>query len=170
VPIRSQHVRPMDLTVLTCFLIGYIVCDYRVYAVQRTLEGMDTMAGYFGPIEKQTLENSFFRKVLFTGEHSQLVVMCLPVGEEIGNEMHPDVDQFFRIEQGEAKFVIEGNEEHVAGDGDAFVVPAGTYHNVVNASDSELKLYTIYSPQNHPDGTVHKTKAEAEAAEALEHH
>jgi len=125
------------------------------------------MAGYFGNIEKLTLENGFFRQVLFTGSHAQLVVMSLKVGEEIGNEKHDAVDQFFRVEQGEAKFVFEnGAEEHVARDGDAVIVPAGTWHNIINASPSEeLKLYTIYSPPNHPDGTVHKTKEEAMAAE-----
>jgi mannose-6-phosphate isomerase-like protein (cupin superfamily) len=123
---------------------------------------MGAMIGYFGPIEKQTLENTYFRKVLFTGKHSQLVVMCLQASEEIGNEVHADVDQFFRIEQGEAKFVLgNGDEEHVLHDGDAAIVAAGTYHNVINTSDTELKLYTIYSPPNHPAGTVHKTKAEA---------
>ncbi|MEJ2685525.1 MAG: cupin domain-containing protein [Candidatus Sulfobium sp.] len=129
------------------------------------------MTGYVGPIEKATLDNSFFRQVLFTGKYSQLVVMCLQGGEEIGNEVHPDVDQFFRIEEGNAKFVFNGKEEHVAGDGDAVVVPAGTYHNVINASSTKpLRLYTIYSPPNHPDGTIHKTKADADAAEAAEHH
>jgi mannose-6-phosphate isomerase-like protein (cupin superfamily) len=128
------------------------------------------MTGYIGPIEKQTLKNKYFRQVLFTGKHAQLVVMCLQPGEEIGNEVHPNVDQFFRIEQGEAKFVFNGKEKHEAKDGDAVIVPAGTYHNVINASKSEqLKLYTIYSPPNHPDKTVHKTKAEAEKAEAEEH-
>jgi mannose-6-phosphate isomerase-like protein (cupin superfamily) len=120
------------------------------------------MTGYSGPIEKQTLKNNFFRQVLFTGRHAQLVVMCLQPGEEIGNEVHNTVDQFFRIEQGEAKFVLNGREVHVAKDGDAVIVPAGTYHNVINASKTEkVKLYTIYSPPNHPDGTVHKTRAEA---------
>jgi mannose-6-phosphate isomerase-like protein (cupin superfamily) len=129
------------------------------------------MTGYVGPIEKATLDNSFFRQVLFTGKYSQLVVMCLQGGEEIGNEVHPDVDQFFRIEEGNAKFVFNGKEEHVAGDGDAVVVPAGTYHNVINASSTKpLRLYTIYSPPNHSDGTIHKTKADADAAEAAEHH
>lgn len=130
------------------------------------------MTGYVGPIEKATLENSFFRQVLFTGKHSQLVVMCLQPGEEIGNEVHPNVDQFFRIEEGGARFVLHnGKEEHAVHDGDAVVVPAGTYHNVINASSTKpLKLYTIYTPPNHPDGTVHKTKAEADAAEAAEHH
>jgi len=128
------------------------------------------MTGFFGPIEKQTLKNEYFRQVLFTGKHAQLVVMCLQPGEEIGNEVHPDVDQFFRIEQGQATFVFNGKEKHVAKDGDAVIVPAGTYHNVINASKTEkLKLYTIYSPPNHPDGTVHKTKADAERAEKEEH-
>src|SRR5512140_2689893 len=125
-----------------------------------------TMIEYAGPIEKQTLKNTYFRQVLFTGSHSQLVVMCLRPGEDIGDEVHPHVDQFFRSEKGEAKFVLNEKKEHKAGDGDAVVVPAGTYHNVINTSKTlELKLYTIYSPPNHPDGTVHKTKAEAVAAE-----
>lgn len=129
------------------------------------------MTGYVGSIETQTLENAYFRQVLFTGKHAQLVVMCLQPGEQIGNEMHPNVDQFFRIEQGEAKFVFNETEEHRVRDADAVVVPAGTYHNVINTSKTTaLKLYTIYSPPNHPDGTVHKTKREAEAAEAAEHH
>ncbi len=124
------------------------------------------MIGYVGSIEKQTLENTYFRQVLFTGPHSQLVVMCLQPGEEIGDEVHPNNDQFFRLEQGEAKFVFNEKKEHRVHDGDAVVVPAGTYHNVVNTSKTALlKLYTIYSPPNHPNGTVHKTKAEAEAAE-----
>lgn len=124
------------------------------------------MIGYVGSIEKQTLENTYFREVLFTGKHSQLVVMCLQVGEEIGDEVHPSVDQFFRIEQGEAKFILNENEEHLVREGDAVVVPAQTYHNVINTSKTEeLKLYTIYSPPNHPAGTIHKTKAEADAAE-----
>ena len=128
------------------------------------------MIEYVGPIEKLTLENTYFRQVLFTGKHSQLVVMCLGPGEDIGDEVHPNVDQFFRIEQGEGKFVFNEKQEHTVRDGDAVVVPAGTYHNVINASQtSPLKLYTVYSPPNHPAGTVHKTKAEADAAEALEH-
>ena len=127
------------------------------------------MTGFFGPIETQTLKNGYFRQVLFTGKHVQLVVMCLQGGEEIGNEVHPNTDQFFRIEEGEAKFIFNGSEEHTVKDGDAVVVPAGTYHNVVNASKTKsLKLYTLYAPPNHPDGTIHKNKAEAEAAE--EHH
>ena len=129
------------------------------------------MTGYTGPIEKQTLTNKYFRHVLYTGKHAQLVVMCLQPGEEIGNEVHPNVDQFFRIEQGEAKFVFNGKEKHHVKDGDAVIVPAGTYHNVVNTSRTkQLKLYTIYSPPNHPDKTIHKTKADADKAEAEEHH
>jgi mannose-6-phosphate isomerase-like protein (cupin superfamily) len=127
------------------------------------------MTGYIGPIEKQTLKNNYFRQVLFTGKHCQLVVMCLQPAEEIGNEVHQNVDQFFRIEEGEAKFVFNGSEEHLVQDGEAVVVPAGTFHNVINTSKTKhLRLYTVYSPPNHPDGTVHKTKAEAVAAE--EHH
>jgi mannose-6-phosphate isomerase-like protein (cupin superfamily) len=124
------------------------------------------MVGYVGAIETETLRNTDFRRVLFTAKHSQLVLMCLPPGEEIGDEIHADVDQFFRIEQGEAKFIFNEKEEHTVRSGEAVVVPAGTYHNIVNASKvSQLKLYTIYSPPNHPAGTVHATKAEAEAAE-----
>ena len=128
------------------------------------------MKPYVGAIEQATLKNNYFRQVLFTGKHSQLVVMCLQPKEEIGNEVHGNVDQFFRIEEGKAKFVFDGKEEHIAGGGDAVVVPAGTYHNVINASSViPLKLYTIYTPPNHPDGTIHKTKAEADAAEAAGH-
>ena len=124
------------------------------------------MIGYVGPIEKATLDNDYFRQVLFTGAHLQLVVMCLQPGEEIGNEVHPSVDQFFRLEEGDARFVFNGKEEHLVHASDAVVVPAGTYHNVINASSTQsLRLYTIYTPPQHPDRTVHKTKAEAEAAE-----
>jgi mannose-6-phosphate isomerase-like protein (cupin superfamily) len=129
------------------------------------------MTGYAGPIEKLTEKNNYFRQVLFTGKHAQLVLMCLQKGEEIGNEVHPNTDQFFRIEEGQAKFVLNGTEEHMVGAGDAVVVPAGAYHNVINISKTQqLKLYTLYSPPNHPDGTIHKTKAEADAAEEAEHH
>ncbi len=92
--------------------------------------------------------------------------MCLQPGEEIGREMHANIDQFFRIESGNAKFILGDKEERLVGDGDAVVVPAGTYHNVINASSKKpLKFYTLYAPPNHPAGTVHKTKAEAQAAE-----
>jgi mannose-6-phosphate isomerase-like protein (cupin superfamily) len=128
------------------------------------------MLEYVGRIEKLTLENTYFRQVLYTAKHVQLVVMCLGPGEEIGDEVHSNVDQFFRIEQGEALFVFNEEQERQVRDGDAVVVPAGTYHNVINTSKTApLKLYTLYSPPNHPDGTVHKTKADAEAAEAEDH-
>jgi len=125
---------------------------------------------YVGHIEKQTRENTDFRRVLFTGKHVQLVVMCLEPGEQIGAEVHQNVDQFFRIEQGAARFVSNEGSEHLVREGDVVVVPAGTYHNVINTSNTApLKLSTLYSPPNHPEGTVHKTKAEAEAAEVMEH-
>jgi len=129
------------------------------------------MTGYVGPIEKLTGKNKYFREVLFTGKYTQLVVMCLQPGEEIGNEVHKAVDQFFRIEEGTAKFVFKGKEEHKVKAGDGVIVPAGTFHNVINTSKKDpLKLYTLYSPPNHKPGTIHKTKAEAEAAEAKKHH
>jgi mannose-6-phosphate isomerase-like protein (cupin superfamily) len=128
------------------------------------------MTGYVGSIEIQTMKNEYFRQVLFTGKYCQLVVMCLKPGEDIGDEVHPNVDQFFRIEEGKAKFIFNEKEEHIAQSGDAVVVPAGTYHNVINALKTKpLKLYTVYSPPNHPAGTIHKTKEEAEAAEKLHH-
>ncbi len=124
------------------------------------------MTGYVGPIEKLSEKNTYFRQVLYTGIYSQLVLMCLQPGEGIGDEVHPAVDQFFHVEQGAAKIVFNGSEEHLVYAGDAFVVPAGTYHNVINISQSALlHLYTIYSPPQHPDGTLHKTKAEAEEEE-----
>ncbi len=132
------------------------------------------MIGWVDDIEKLTVENENFRTVLFTGEHSQLTVMSISPGEDIGNEMHPEVDQFIRIEQGQANVTFgkaDGvvDEEHVVKDDWAFIIPAGTWHNVVNTGTEELKLYSIYSPANHPAGTVHKTRAEADAAEAAEH-
>jgi mannose-6-phosphate isomerase-like protein (cupin superfamily) len=131
----------------------------------------EPMTGFVGPIEDLTVKNEYFRKVLFTGKYAQLVVMCLQPGEEIGNEVHGNVDQFFRIEEGEAKFVFGDKEEHLVLSGDAVIVPAGTYHNVINTSKTkQLKIYTVYSPPNHPDGTIHKNKAEAEEAEKHEHH
>lgn len=123
------------------------------------------MVGYVGNIEKETLANNNFRRVVFTGKYSQLVVMSLLPNEEIGVEVHPTVDQFFRVDAGEGK-VVMNREEHPIGNGDAIVVPAGTEHNVINTSASQpLKLYTIYSPPQHKDGTVHATKAEAMADE-----
>ena len=127
------------------------------------------MSGYVKNIEDATDKNSNFRKVLFTAPHSQLVVMCLKPGEDIGMEMHKHVDQFLRIESGVGKAILGGEEFELKG-GIALVVPAGTYHNLINTSTSKLlRLYSIYSPPNHPQGTVHKTKKEAEKDEADEH-
>ncbi len=124
------------------------------------------MKGFHSNIEKNTLDNENFRKVLYTGKHSQLVLMCLRPNEEIGMEVHPDNDQFFRFEQGQGKCVIDGNEYNVK-DGTAIVVPAGARHNIINTSDRDsLKLYTIYSPAHHKDAIVRRSKAEAEANEA----
>jgi mannose-6-phosphate isomerase-like protein (cupin superfamily) len=129
------------------------------------------MTGFAGHIEALTEKNNYFRKVLYTGKYTQLVLMCLKPGEEIGNEAHKKVDQFFRIEEGKAKFVFGGKEVHLVKAGDAVIVPAGTFHNIINISRTEqLKLYTLYSPPNHPDGTIHRTKKVAEEAEKHEHH
>lgn len=128
------------------------------------------MAGYHTDIEKASEENEFFRKVLFTAKHSQLVVMSLKPLEDIGMETHGDVDQFIRIEEGEGKAILDG-KEFILEDGSAVVIPAGTQHNILNTSAKKaLKLYTLYTPPQHADGTIHKTKAEADAAEAAEHH
>jgi len=124
------------------------------------------MKGYYGEIEKLTVANENFRQVLYTGKHSQLVLMNLRPGEEIGSEVHTENDQFFRFEQGNGKVVIDGNEYDVK-DGDAIVVPSGAEHNVINSSTVEsLKLYTIYSPAHHQDGIIRATKEEAEAQDA----
>jgi len=121
------------------------------------------MRGFNANIEKETLENVNFRKVLYTGKHCQLVLMSLKPNEEIGMEVHTDNDQFFRIERGEGKCIIDGNEYAVT-DGSAIIVPSGAQHNVINTSSTDdLKLYTIYSPAHHQDGVVRLTKAEAEA-------
>jgi len=121
------------------------------------------MKGYNANIEKETLENTNFRKVLYTGKHSQLVLMSLAPKEEIGMEVHIENDQFFRFEKGQGKCIIDGNEYKVS-DGFAIVVPAGAEHNVVNVSETEaLKLYTIYSPPHHQDGVVRATRDEAMA-------
>lgn len=121
------------------------------------------MTGFVGNIEALTRSNNNFRQVLFSGQHAQLVVMSLLPNEDIGLEVHEIVDQFFRIEMGEGKVVIN-DEEHVIKDGDAFIVPAGVKHNVLNTSSTtSLKLYTLYSPAHHKDGVSHQTKAMGEA-------
>ena len=118
------------------------------------------MKGFKTDIENVTLTNSDFRRVLYTGKHSQLVLMSLKPGEEIGMEVHNTVDQFFRFEKGTGAVIIDGVSREVK-DGDAAIVPSGAMHNVVNTGDSELKLYTIYSPPEHIDGTVRHTKNDA---------
>lgn len=121
--------------------------------------------GYHSNIEALTLENENFRKVLYTAEHMQLVVMSLLPNEEIGMETHPDNDQFFRFESGEGKVIVNGNEYEVV-DGDTVIIPCGSEHNVINTSDSDpLRMYTIYSPAHHKDGTLHATKQDAEASD-----
>jgi mannose-6-phosphate isomerase-like protein (cupin superfamily) len=128
------------------------------------------VAGYVTNIESRTLENDNFREVLFTAPGIQLVLMTIGVGDEIGLETHDDVDQFIRVESGEGKAILDG-QEHALEDGSAVVIPRGTEHNIVNVSKSEpLKLYSIYTPPEHPDGTVHRTKAEADAYERENHH
>jgi mannose-6-phosphate isomerase-like protein (cupin superfamily) len=120
---------------------------------------------FHGDLEQLTLANNDFRRVIFTGKHEQLVLMSLKPGENIGNEIHPDTDQFFRIEQGTAKFTLgNGNEVFSVSDGGGVVVPAGTWHDVRAGKDG-VKLYTIYAPPNHPDGTVERTKAEVKKKE-----
>lgn len=121
--------------------------------------------GFVADIDDATVQNTNFRQVISTNKYCQLVLMSLKPGEEIGIEVHETVDQFFRIEAGEGKVVMNGEETMFKKDF-AIIVPAGTQHNVINTSETEdLKLYTIYSPPNHPDGTVHHTKEDAMAAE-----
>ena len=119
------------------------------------------MKGFKSNIEKDTLENGNFRKVLYTGKHLQLVLMTLKVGEDIGDEVHPGNDQFFRFESGSGKCVIDKNEYKIKA-GDVIVVPAGAWHNVINEGTNELKMYTIYGPPNHKEGTIRNTKEDAE--------
>ncbi len=117
--------------------------------------------GFKSSIEKETLKNTDFRRVLYTGKKSQLVLMSLKPKEEIGMETHPDVDQFFRFEEGSGKVIIDKTEYKVK-DGDAVIIPCGSKHNVINTSKTKnLKLYTIYSPPEHIDKTVRHTKADA---------
>ncbi len=128
------------------------------------------MLGWVGNIEHATLRNQMFRSVLYTGRRVQPTVMRLAPGEDIGREVHPDTDQFLRIESGAARVEFGMTEDtvdevHDVEDDWAIVVPAGVWHNVVNTGDAELKLYSIYAPPEHPEGTVHPTKADAEAAE-----
>jgi mannose-6-phosphate isomerase-like protein (cupin superfamily) len=124
---------------------------------------------FYDNIERHTRENTDFRRVLFTGKGSQLVLMCVEAGDALGLETHPQNDQFFRFESGVGKAIVAGKEYAIC-DGMTVIVPMGTEHNIVNLSETEpLKFYTIYSPAHHPDGTVHRTKADADAAEKHEH-
>jgi mannose-6-phosphate isomerase-like protein (cupin superfamily) len=128
------------------------------------------MIGWVGNIEQVTLDNDNFRTVVFTGGHTQLTVMRLAPGEDIGLEAHPHLDQFLRLEQGRARVEFGSTkdkieETHEVEEDWALIVPAGVWHNVVNIGDQEVKLYSLYSPPEHPDGTVHRTKQDAEKAE-----
>lgn len=128
------------------------------------------MLGFVSNIERATLDNATFRTVLFTGRHTQLTVMSIEQGDDIGRELHPEHDQFIRIERGTARVELSTSEDTVEESHDveadwAMIVPAGVWHNVVNTGDGELKVYSLYSPPEHPDGTVHQTKADAVAAE-----
>lgn len=119
------------------------------------------MKGYIANIEELALQNDNFRKVLYTGENGQLVLMSLLAGEEIGEEVHDDVDQFLRIEKGVGTAVINGITHEIA-DGSAVLVPSGATHNIINTGATEMKLYTLYMPPHHRDQIIHKTKNEAE--------
>jgi len=120
--------------------------------------------GFVENIEKLTTDNDHFRKVLYTGQYLQLVLMTLKPGEEIGAEVHADHDQFFRIEEGSGEVIIDGQRTSIQDD-DAVIVPAGARHNVVNTGTRPLKLYTLYAPPEHRDKTVHATKSDAEASQ-----
>jgi len=128
------------------------------------------MEPWVGNIEQETLGNDTFRTVVSTGEHTQLTVMSIEPGDDIGGEVHDGHDQFIRIESGSARVELGGSEGAPAmvqevGDDWAVIIPSGTWHNVVNTGDEPLKLYSLYSPPEHPEGTIHRTKADAEAAE-----
>ena len=122
------------------------------------------MKGFVANIEELTVGNADFRRVLYTGKHLQLVLMTLKPGEEIGEEVHEDHDQFFRIESGSGEVTIDGKRTAIKDD-DAVIVPAGARHNVINTGDAPLALYTLYGPPDHREGVVHRTKAEADASE-----
>ncbi len=133
-----------------------------------------TTAGWVGDIQTLTLENTNFRTVLYTAANLQLTVMCLATGEEVGMEMHDHLDQFIRIESGSARVTLGPSAEeveiaHDIADDWAIIIPAGTWHNVINNGIEELRLYSIYAPAEHPPDTVHRTKADADAAEAAAH-
>jgi mannose-6-phosphate isomerase-like protein (cupin superfamily) len=139
--------------------------------VERSEERSATVLGWLGDITDLTLDNTNFRTVVFTGEHVQLTLMSVPPGGEVGWESHDHLDQFLRLEHGRGRVDFGRTEDavdetHDVADDWAFIVPAGVWHNVVNIGDEDLKLYSLYSPPEHPDGTVHQTKADADAAES----
>ena len=143
--------------------LGKIVGKKPLGFVPNRKGGCNNITGYIDNIEEKTQQNKHFRQVLFTSQHVQLVVMNLKPNEEIGFEVHEITDQFLRIESGEGKVIMNGEEKNFKV-GDALIVPAGTNHNIINTSTTEeLKLYTIYAPPHHKDGTIHKTKADAES-------
>ena len=135
----------------------FIPITYPIYAVTNKLF---KLKGFVTNIEKDTVKNENFRKVLYTGKNSQLVLMTLKPGEEIGEEVHKDTDQFFRVDSGKGKVVING-KSHDIDDGFAIIIPQGAKHNVINTGKKPLKVYTIYSPPHHRDGVIHKTKEDA---------
>jgi mannose-6-phosphate isomerase-like protein (cupin superfamily) len=158
------------------FSIG-AACGTLALVADRVRSALDKEAyvtGWVGDIEKATKDNETFRTVIYTGTHAQLTVMSIEVGSEVGREVHGHLDQFLRIEKGHARVEFGPTEDEITEtyevkDDWAIIVPAGTWHNIVNTGDRPLKLYSIYSPPEHADGTVHRTKADADAAEAAEH-
>ena len=146
------------------------MADRKVPTADRPESGVATLA-WVNDIERVTLDNGNFRAVIYTGEHTQLTVMRLGPNEEIGWEAHPHLDQFLRIEQGDARLDLgrnetEVDEQHELSDDWAIIVPAGVWHNVINTGSTDVKLYSLYSPPEHPAGTIHRTKAEADEHEA----
>lgn len=162
------------LCVMTLFFLAFQACAELESTNDKNLNMSNESSGgefagaYVINIEEKTLENNYFREVLYTGLYSQLVVMSIAPGEDIGEETHLAVDQFIRVESGTGKAILNSTEYDIA-DGSAIVIPAGMIHNIINPSDSEpLKLYTIYSPPNHPPGTINVDKAAALAHENYE--
>jgi mannose-6-phosphate isomerase-like protein (cupin superfamily) len=170
---RPGH-RPRLIVAVISMVVGLALAGcttaQRTQAPQRAPREAQpsSVHGYVTNIERATLENEDYRRVLFTTPHLQLVLMTLREGEEIGSETHPEGDQFVRVEAGTGMVVLNG-EQHPMEDGSVVVIPAGVEHNVVNTGRSPLRLYVLYSPPEHPPGTVHRTKQEAEAKEPHHH-
>lgn len=149
--VKNTFMKQTQLLILTALL-----------RIAPTLQGEGKMKGFIGDIEGLTKENTNFRRVLYTGKNLQLVLMTLQPGEEIGEEVHDDRDQFFRFEKGHGEVVIDDHRSSIKDD-DAVLVPAGARHNVINTGTKPLQFYTVYGPPEHKDGVLHRTKAEAEA-------